>query len=46
VTNVETIEDNYYLLKNLGKILGKEDRAQLLILKSMKFSTRQNLKQR
>lgn len=33
VTNVETIEDNYYLLKNLGKILGKEDRAQLFNLK-------------
>ena len=33
VTNVETIEDNYYLLKNLGKLLGKEDRAQLFNLK-------------
>ncbi|WP_185245537.1 ABC transporter substrate-binding protein [Chryseobacterium bernardetii] len=33
VTNVETIEDNYYLLKNLGKILGKEERAQLFNLK-------------
>ncbi|REC47184.1 ABC transporter substrate-binding protein [Chryseobacterium pennipullorum] len=33
VTNVETIEDNYYLLKNLGKLLGQEDRAQLFNLK-------------
>ncbi|MGE8528533.1 ABC transporter substrate-binding protein [Chryseobacterium rhizosphaerae] len=33
VTNVETIEDNYYLLKNLGKILNKEERAQLFNLK-------------
>lgn len=33
VTNVETIEDNYYLLKNLGTFLGKEERAQLFNLK-------------
>ncbi|AZA82750.1 cobalamin-binding protein [Chryseobacterium lactis] len=33
VTNVETVEDNYYLLKNLGKLLGKEERAQLFNLK-------------
>jgi ABC-type Fe3+-hydroxamate transport system substrate-binding protein len=33
VTNVENIEDNYYLLKNLGKIFHKEDRAQLFNLK-------------
>jgi len=33
VTNVETIEDNYYLLKNLGKLFGKEERAQLFNLK-------------
>lgn len=33
VTNIETIEDNYYLLKNLGKILNKEERAQLFNLK-------------
>lgn len=33
VTNVETIEDNYYLLKNLGKLLEKEERAQLFNLK-------------
>lgn len=33
VTNIETVEDNYYLLKNLGKLLGKEERAQLFNLK-------------
>lgn len=33
VTNVETIEDNYYLLKNLGKLLHQEERAQLFNLK-------------
>jgi ABC-type Fe3+-hydroxamate transport system substrate-binding protein len=33
VTNVENIEDNYYLLKNLGKIFNKEERAQLFNLK-------------
>lgn len=33
VTNVETIEDNYYLLKNLGKLFGKEERAQAFNLK-------------
>ncbi len=33
VTNVETIEDNYYLLKNLGKIFSKEEKAQLFNLK-------------
>ena len=33
VTNIDTIEDNYYLLKNLGKLFGKEDRAQLYNLK-------------
>ena len=33
VTNVENIEDNYYLLKNLGQLLSKEDRAQLFNLK-------------
>ncbi|MGC4128365.1 MAG: helical backbone metal receptor [Bergeyella sp.] len=29
VTNVETLEDNYYLLKQLGTIFGKEEKAQL-----------------
>ncbi|WP_426277004.1 ABC transporter substrate-binding protein [Chryseobacterium sp. S-02] len=33
VTNVETIEDNYYLLKNLGKRFNKEEKAQLFNLK-------------
>lgn len=33
VTNVENIEDNYYLLKNLGQLFHKEDRAQLFNLK-------------
>ncbi len=33
VTNIDTIEDNYYLLKNLGKLFGKEERAQLFNLK-------------
>jgi len=33
ITHVETVEDNYYLLKNLGKIFNKEDKAQLFNLK-------------
>jgi ABC-type Fe3+-hydroxamate transport system substrate-binding protein len=33
VTNVENIEDNYYLLKNLGQIFHKEERAQHFNLK-------------
>jgi ABC-type Fe3+-hydroxamate transport system substrate-binding protein len=33
VTNVENIEDNYYLLKNLGNIFHKEEKAQLFNLK-------------
>lgn len=33
VTNVENIEDNYYLLKNLGQIFHKEEKAQLFNLK-------------
>jgi ABC-type Fe3+-hydroxamate transport system substrate-binding protein len=33
VTNVETIEDNYYLLKHLGTLFNKEDKAQLFNLK-------------
>ena len=33
VTNVENIEDNYYLLKSLGKIFNKEERAQSFNLK-------------
>ena len=33
VTNVENIEDNYYLLKSLGTIFNKEEKAQLFNLK-------------
>ncbi|MEF9480533.1 ABC transporter substrate-binding protein [Chryseobacterium sp. RRHN12] len=33
VTTIDTIEDNYYLLKNLGKLFGKEEKAQLYNLK-------------
>ena len=33
VTHVETVEDNYYLLKNLGKIFNREDKAQAYNLK-------------
>lgn len=31
--NTETIEDNYYLLKNLGLLFNKEERAQMFNLK-------------
>ena len=33
VYNTETIEDNYYLLKNLGLLFNKEEKAQLFNLK-------------
>ncbi len=33
VNNIETIEDNYYLLKNLGLIFNKEEKAQVFNLK-------------
>jgi len=33
VYNTETIEDNYYLVKNLGLLFHKEERAQLFNLK-------------
>ncbi|MFN4362935.1 ABC transporter substrate-binding protein [Chryseobacterium hispalense] len=33
VTNVETIEDNYYLLKALGRLFNKEEKAQCFNLK-------------
>lgn len=46
VTNVETIEDNYYLLKNLGKILNKEERAQLFNLKIYDILNQSKLKTR
>ncbi len=34
VTNITTIEDNYYLLKNLGKIIGQEEKAKAFNLKT------------
>ena len=34
VTNVETLEDNYYLIKQLGHIFGKEEKAQLFNIKT------------
>jgi len=34
VTNVETLEDNYNLLKQLGHIFGKEEKAQFFNLKT------------
>jgi len=34
VTNVETLEDNYYLLKQLGHIFEKEEKAQFFNLKT------------
>lgn len=33
VTNVETIEDNYYLIKTLGRLFNKEEKAQCFNLK-------------
>lgn len=36
VTNVETLEDNYNLLKQLGHIFGKEEKAQFFNLKTEK----------
>jgi len=33
LTNVETVEDNYYLLKTLGNILKKEEAAQIFNMK-------------
>ena len=34
VTNVETLEDNYYLTKQLGHIFGKEEKAQFFNMKT------------
>lgn len=34
VTNVETLEDNYYLIKQLGHLFGKEEKAQYFNLKT------------
>lgn len=47
LTNIEALEDNYYLLKQLGKILGKEEKAQLFNLKTYEifnFKKPENLK--
>ena len=33
-TNISTIEDNYYLIKQLGSLFNKEDKAQLYNLKT------------
>lgn len=34
VTNVETLEDNYYLIKQLGHLFGKEEKAQYFNIKT------------
>ena len=34
VTNVETLEDNYYLIKQFGHLFGKEEKAQFLNIKT------------
>ena len=34
VMNIETLEDNYYLLKQLGHLFGKEEKAQFFNLKT------------
>ncbi len=34
LTNIETLEDNYYLIKQLGHIFNKEEKAQFLNLKT------------
>ena len=34
VTNVETLEDNYYLIKQLGHLFGKEEKAQFFNIKT------------
>lgn len=34
VTNIETLEDNYYLIKQLGHIFNKEEKAQFFNLKT------------
>lgn len=44
VTNISTIEDNYYLLKNLGNLLGKDEIAQKYNLKNYEiFQDLQNI---
>ncbi|MPS72925.1 MAG: cobalamin-binding protein [Chryseobacterium sp.] len=34
LTNIETLEDNYYLIKQLGHIFGKEEKAQFFNLRT------------
>lgn len=44
VTQVATIEDNYYLLKNLGNIFHKEERAQAFNLKIYEIFNKNKIK--
>lgn len=44
VNNTETIEDNYYLLKNLGLIFNKEEKAQVFNLKIYEIFNQVQLK--
>ncbi len=44
VNNTETIEDNYYLLKNLGLIFNKEEKAQIFNLKIYEIFNQVQLK--
>lgn len=43
LTNVETVEDNYYLLKTLGNILKKEEAAQVFNIKIYEILERSKL---
>lgn len=43
VTNIENIEDNYYLLKTLGNLFNKEERAQQFNLKIYEILQRSKL---
>jgi len=44
VYNTETIEDNYYLLKNLGLLFNAEERAQIFNLKIYEILNQSKLK--
>lgn len=44
VNNTETIEDNYYLLKNLGLLFNKEEKAQIFNLKIYEIFNQVQLK--
>lgn len=44
INNTETIEDNYYLLKNLGLIFNKEEKAQVFNLKIYEIFNQVQLK--